>query len=214
MPWLIRWVLSALFFHDFIRFALRVKFQKEDEALAAISAEHKMAEIVSIECTNKMLSGHKISYIRDLINRQFVISRIAHPDGTIDLADSESVVSLGDRLLVVCASEDCEAVTAFIGSRIEMGEKEWDTPDSKLVSRRILITKPEINGKTFADLRLRTRYGINITRVNRAGVDLIPYQGMQLQIGDRVMVVGPENAIEKVAAVLGNSLKNSASRIW
>ena len=65
----------------------------------------------------------------------------------------------------------------------------------------------EINGKTFADLRLRTRYGINITRVNRAGVDLIPYQGMQLQIGDRVMVVGPENAIEKVAAVLGNSLK-------
>ena len=76
--------------------------------------------------------------------------------------------------MVVCASEDCEAVTAFIGNRIEMGEKEWDTPDSKLVSRRILITKPEINGKTFADLRLRTRYGINITRVNRAGVDLIP----------------------------------------
>lgn len=61
---------------------------------------------------------------------------------------------------------------------------------------------------------MRTRYGINITRVNRAGVDLIPYQGMQLQIGDRVMVVGPENAIEKVAAVLGNSLKNSVSRIW
>lgn len=200
-------VVGIIFSMIFIRFALRVKFQKEDEALAAISAEHKMAEIVSIECTNKMLSGHKISYIRDLINRQFVISRIAHPDGTIDLADSESVVSLGDRLLVVCASEDCEAVTAFIGSRIEMGEKEWDTPDSKLVSRRILITKPEINGKTFADLRLRTRYGINITRVNRAGVDLIPYQGMQLQIGDRVMVVGPENAIEKVAAVLGNSLK-------
>ena len=156
-------VVGIIFSMIFIRFALRVKFQKEDEALAAISAEHKMAEIVSIECTNKMLSGHKISYIRDLINRQFVISRIAHPDGTIDLADSESVVSLGDRLLVVCASEDCEAVTAFIGNRIEMGEKEWDTPDSKLVSRRILITKPEINGKTFADLRLRTRYGINIT---------------------------------------------------
>ena len=187
--------------------SLLVKFGKEDESLAAISAEHKMAEIVSIECTNKMLSGHDISYVNELINRKFVISRIAHPDGTIVLADSNSIISLGDKVLVVCASEDCEAVTAFIGNRIEMGEKEWDTPDSKLVSRRILITKPEINGKTFADLRLRTRYGINITRVNRAGVDLIPYQGMQLQIGDRVMVVGPENAIEKVAAVLGNSLK-------
>lgn len=200
-------VIGIIFSMIFIRYALRVKFGKEDEALAAISAEHKMAEIVSIECTNKMLSGHDISYVNELINRKFVISRIAHPDGTIVLADSNSIISLGDKVLVVCASEDCEAVTAFIGNRIEMGEKEWDTPDSKLVSRRILITKPEINGKTFADLRLRTRYGINITRVNRAGVDLIPYQGMQFQIGDRVMVVGPENAIEKVAAVLGNSLK-------
>jgi len=200
-------VIGIIFSMIFIRYALRVKFEKEDEALAAISAEHKMAEIVSIECTNKMLSGHDISYVNELINRKFVISRIAHPDGTIVLADSNSIISLGDKVLVVCASEDCEAVTAFIGNRIEMGEKEWDTPDSKLVSRRILITKPEINGKTFADLRLRTRYGINITRVNRAGVDLIPYQGMQFQIGDRVMVVGPENAIEKVAAVLGNSLK-------
>lgn len=200
-------VIGIIFSMIFIRYALRVKFGKVDEALAAISAEHKMAEIVSIECTNKMLSGHDISYVNELINRKFVISRIAHPDGTIVLADSNSIISLGDKVLVVCASEDCEAVTAFIGNRIEMGEKEWDTPDSKLVSRRILITKPEINGKTFADLRLRTRYGINITRVNRAGVDLIPYQGMQLQIGDRVMVVGPENAIEKVAAVLGNSLK-------
>lgn len=200
-------VIGIIFSMIFIRYALRVKFEKKDEALAAISAEHKMAEIVSIECTNKMLSGHDISYVNELINRKFVISRIAHPDGTIVLADSNSIISLGDKVLVVCASEDCEAVTAFIGNRIEMGEKEWDTPDSKLVSRRILITKPEINGKTFADLRLRTRYGINITRVNRAGVDLIPYQGMQLQIGDRVMVVGPENAIEKVAAVLGNSLK-------
>ena len=200
-------VIGIIFSMIFIRYALRVKFGKEDEALAAISAEHKMAEIVSIECTNKMLSGHDISYVNELINRKFVISRIAHPDGTIVLADSNSIISLGDKVLVVCASEDCEAVTAFIGNRIEMGEKEWDTPDSKLVSRRILITKPEINGKTYADLRLRTRYGINITRVNRAGVDLIPYQGMQLQIGDRVMVVGPENAIEKVAAVLGNSLK-------
>ena len=126
-----------------------LKFGKEDEALAAISAEHKMAEIVSIECTNKMLSGHDISYVNELINRKFVISRIAHPDGTIVLADSNSIISLGDKVLVVCASEDCEAVTAFIGNRIEMGEKEWDTPDSKLVSRRILITKPEINGKTF-----------------------------------------------------------------
>lgn len=116
-------VIGIIFSMIFIRYALRVKFGKEDEALAAISAEHKMAEIVSIECTNKMLSGHDISYVNELINRKFVISRIAHPDGTIVLADSNSIISLGDKVLVVCASEDCEAVTAFIGNRIEMGRR-------------------------------------------------------------------------------------------
>lgn len=199
-------VVGIIFSMIFIRYALRVKFEKENEALEALSKEHKLAEKIAFECTNKMLSGHTIAHIRELINRQFVISRIAHPDGTIILADSESVVSLGDRLLVICSSEDCEAVAAFIGVRVEMDEKEWGATDVKLVSRRILITKSAINGKTFADLRLRTRYGINITRVNRAGVDMIPYQGMALQIGDRVMVVGPEAAIEKVSQVLGNSL--------
>lgn len=91
-----------------------------------------------------------------------------------------------------------------------MTKEEWGaTPESQtqLVSRRIIITKPEINGKKFSDLRLRTKYGINITRVNRAGIDLIPYQGMELQMGDRVMVVGNEDAIEQVADVLGNSVK-------
>jgi putative transport protein len=91
-----------------------------------------------------------------------------------------------------------------------MTKEEWGaSPESQtqLVSRRIVITKPEINGKKFSDLRLRTKYGINITRVNRAGIDLIPYQGMELQMGDRVMVVGNEDAIEQVAKVLGNSVK-------
>ena len=90
-----------------------------------------------------------------------------------------------------------------------MTDTDWhnNTPDSQLVSRRILITRSNINGKKFSDLKLRTRYGINITRINRAGVDLIPYQGIELQIGDRVMVVGSEKAIEQVSKVLGNSLK-------
>jgi putative transport protein len=97
-----------------------------------------------------------------------------------------------------------------LGQQIEMSKEEWGAGSdshTQLVSRRIVITKPEINGKKFSDLRLRSRYGINITRVNRAGIDLIPYQGMELQMGDRVMVVGNETAIEQVAGVLGNSMK-------
>ena len=88
-----------------------------------------------------------------------------------------------------------------------MLEAEWGEFDGKLVSRRIVITRPEINGKRFVDLRLRTKYGINITRVNRSGVDIIPHQGMELQLGDKVMVVGSEDAINRVAELLGNSLK-------
>lgn len=190
-----------------LRYALRIDFKKEDEGLKALSNENKFATKISIEVTNEMMNGQSVGHIKELINRQFVVSRIAHKDNTITIADANSILTLGDRLLIVCAAEDSEAITAFIGHEIEMNEKEWKAFDSQLVSRRIVITRNEINGKRFADLRLRTKYGINITRVNRAGVDLIPYQGMELQVGDRVMVVGSEKAVEQVASLLGNSLK-------
>ena len=192
-----------------IRYAMRIKFEKENEALEDISREHKMADKFSVEFTNATLAGQTVAYIRELINRQFVISRVARADGSIAIADADTVLHVGERLLVICGAEDSEAVVAFLGRRVEMDKEAWDagSSDGQLVSRRILITRPEINGKKFSDLRLRTKYGINITRVNRAGVDLIPYQGMELQIGDRVMVVGSEKAIEQVSNVLGNSLK-------
>lgn len=202
-------VVGIIFTMIFIRYALRVKFEKEDEGLAVLSKEHKFADKVSVEFTNKTLDGRTVAYVRDLINRQFVISRILRPDGTISMADAESVIHIGDRLWVISQAEDIEAIVAFFGRRVEMTDEQWgnNTPNAELVSRRILITKSSLNGKKFSDLRLRTKYGINITRVNRAGVDLIPYQGLELQVGDRVMVVGPEKAVTQVADVLGNSLK-------
>lgn len=193
-----------------IRYGLRVKFAKEDEALAAISQEQKLADKVSIEFTNELLDGRTVEYMRDLVKRQFVISRIMHKDGSIVMADADSVVHLGDRLWVIAEANDLPAIVAFFGHEVPgMDDETWhnNTADSELVSRRILVTRQEINGKKFSDLRLRTKYGVNITRVNRAGVDLIPYQGLELQIGDRVMVVGPKAAVEQTAKVLGNSLK-------
>lgn len=202
-------VVGIIFTMIFIRYALRVKFEKEDEGLAALSREHKLADKVSVEFTNKTLDGRTVAYVRDLINRQFVISRILRPDGTISMADAESVIHIGDRLWLISQAEDIEAIVAFFGRRVEMTDEQWgnNTPNAELVSRRILITKSSLNGKKFSDLRLRTKYGITITRVNRAGVDLIPYQGLELQVGDRVMVVGPAKAVAQVADVLGNSLK-------
>ncbi|MEG1612056.1 MAG: putative transporter [Alistipes sp.] len=202
-------VVGIIFSMIFVRYALRVKFAKEDEDLAALSKEHQLATKVSIIFSNTLLEGRTIAYMRDLVNRQFVISRIMHADGTIVMADADSDIHLGDRLWVIAEAEDIPAIIAFYGQEVEMDDVAWgnNTPNAELVSRRILITKSDINGKKFSDLHLRTKYGINITRVNRAGVDLIPYQGLSLQLGDRVMVVGPEKSVEQVAKVLGNSMK-------
>ena len=193
-----------------MRALLRVDMKKEDEGLAAMRNETHLPHRYSVVFTNKMLEGSTIAHAHTLINRQFVISRIMHESGEIVMADGNSVLAYGDRLRVICTDEDREAILAFFGEPVEMTADDWGATamqSTPLVSRRILITREEINGKKFSDLRLRTRYGINITRVHRAGVDLIPYQGMELQVGDKVMVVGPEAAVAQAEKVLGNSLK-------
>lgn len=191
-----------------IRFVMRVKFEQEDEELNLLSNSNKEADVISIEFENKAMEGKMLMEIRRLIDRQFVISRVMH-NGNVVIADAKVRVAMGDRLWVVCNHDDSEAITAFLGHRIEMTDEDWgnNTPESDLVSRRILITQSSINGKKFSDLKLRTRFGINITRVNRAGMDLIPYQGLELQVGDRVMVVGTKSAVNEVAKLLGNELK-------
>ncbi len=193
-----------------MRYALRIDFKKEDEGLAAMKNETQLPQRYSVEFSNEMLEGKTIAVAHMLVNRQFVVSRIMHSSGEIVMADGNSKLSMGDRLRIICSEEDSEAILAFFGKPIEMTADEWGATamqSTPLVSRRILITREDINGKKFSDLRLRTRYGINITRVHRAGVDLIPYQGMELQVGDKVMVVGPEAAVAAAEKVLGNSLK-------
>lgn len=193
-----------------MRYVLRVDFKKEDEGLAALTNETNLPHRYSVEFTNEMLEGKTIAIAHMLINRQFVVSRIMHTSGEIVMADGNSKLVVGDKLRIICTEEDSQAILAFFGKPVEMTADEWGATamqSTPLVSRRILITREDINGKKFSDLRLRTRYGINITRVHRAGVDLIPYQGMELQVGDRVMVVGPEAAVAQAEKVLGNSLK-------
>lgn len=190
-----------------IRYLFRIRFDQENKALEELKSEHHFAEKIAVLFTNANMSGRSVIHVKRLINRTFVISRIMRDSGRVEVANADSLLYEGDRLLVICSEDDEEAIVTFFGRKVEMDEEQWGKSDSELVSRRILITKPEINGKKFSDLRLRTKYGINITRVNRAGVDLIPYQGMELQMGDRVMVVGSEKAIAAVADLLGNSLR-------
>ena len=142
-----------------------------------------------------------------MIDKKFVISRVLHENNDLEIAYSRTHLQAGDKLFIIAAKQDMDAIIAFIGEKIEMHRSEWEKLDSKLVSKRIMITRSEINGKMLAQLHLRGGFGVNITRVNRAGVDLVASPGLELQIGDRVTVVGTEDSVKSVEKILGNSLR-------
>lgn len=159
---------------------------------------------VSLEIVNKAIDNKAIKDIQPLVNRKFVISRIRHQGEKQELVNSETILHIGDQILVISNPKDIEAITVFFGKQIDM---EWENKDTNLISRRILITKPELNGKTLSQLRIRRNFGASITRINRSGVDLVATPNLQLQMGDRVTVVGSELAVSHAEKVLGNSLK-------
>lgn len=189
-----------------LRAIFRIKLDKEKEALES-SNESKYAAKISIELTNTNLFGRSVQETRGLINRSFVVSRICRANGTIEIANANTVLAENDKMLIICASEDVEAIEMMLGHQINMQHSDWLNLDQQFISRRIIITQPHINGKTIGELRLRSSYAVNVTRVNRSGVDLIPEHNLELQIGDRLTVVGSEMAIDAVAKALGNSMR-------
>ena len=180
---------------------------------ARLQAEHIIEthdpDRVTVVITNPQLDGKKVYDIARLLNRQFVISRMLRPGSDPVLADAQTEIRLGDKVFFVSDPRDTEAVTTFLGERIEMDQAVWDriSGATELVSRRILVTKGKINGKQLGSLQLRNHFKVNVTRVNRAGVDLIASPSLSLQVGDRLTVVGTEASINAVAGLLGNSSK-------
>ncbi|MBQ5517837.1 MAG: putative transporter [Bacteroidales bacterium] len=180
---------------------------------ARLEAEHIIEthdpDRVTVVITNPQLDGKKVYDIARLLNRQFVISRMLRPGSDPVLADAQTEIRLGDKVFFVSDPRDTEAVTTFLGERIEMDQAVWDriSGATELVSRRILVTKGKINGKQLGSLQLRNHFKVNVTRVNRAGVDLIASPSLSLQVGDRLTVVGTEASINAVAGLLGNSSK-------
>ena len=189
-----------------LRRVFRIDFAKEEKkALDTMDVQHdSVAQPHSLSVVNPALEDKSIRELQGLVNRDFVISRIRRQGGEIEIADDETLLHVGDQILVVTTPRDAAAITAFIGRDVQV---EWEQLDKRLISRRILITKPELNGKSLAQLKLHAGFGVSITRVNRAGVDLIAQPSLQLQMGDRVTVVGTEVSIANVEKVLGNSMK-------
>lgn len=139
-----------------------------------------VAQPHSLSVVNPALEDKSIRELQGLVNRDFVISRIRRQGGEIEIADDDTLLHVGDQILVVTTPRDAAAITAFIGRDVQV---EWEQLDKRLISRRILITKPELNGKSLAQLKLHAGFGVSITRVNRAGVDLIAQPSLQLQMG-------------------------------
>jgi putative transport protein len=188
-----------------IRYIFRVNFQKEEEELkmADSDSQKNKPHLMTLEIRNESIDGMKLLQVKDLIKSSFVCSRIRH-DGHVTIPNPDTVFHTGDQVYIVCSEEDAETMIAFIGKPVDI---DWEKQDMPMVSRRILVTKSEINGKKLGDMHFRSLYGVNITRVNRSGMDLYADPNLILQVGDRVMVVGEQDAVERVANTLGNSLK-------
>ncbi|MHB9056272.1 MAG: putative transporter [Paludibacteraceae bacterium] len=187
-----------------IRILFRIDLSKEAKEIEIEDeAIQEQPDKLTIKFNNKAIVGKTLHQIKRMIGRKFVISRMMR-DNTFSIPQSDTIFQLGDILLIVASKIDAEPIIAFMGEETEM---DWKTSEKQLVSRRIVITRNEINGKTLGSLRLRTIYGVNITRVSRSGIDLLGATNLILQVGDRVMVVGELDAIGKVEKLLGNTLK-------
>uniref|UniRef100_A0AB33JBP8 Transporter n=1 Tax=Prevotella sp. GTC17259 TaxID=3236795 RepID=A0AB33JBP8_9BACT len=191
-----------------LKYILRINKEVEDaNAKTGLGhLEELSVRTFTVEVTNEMINGMSIKHIRPMVKRQFVISRIIHAANQAHnaLVTGQTTIQLGDKLLIIANPKDIEPIIALMGKSIEM---DWTPYEKELISRRILITKPELNGKSLAQLRIRSNFNANITRVNRSGVDLVATPQLQLQMGDRVTVVGTELAIGHTEKILGNSMR-------
>lgn len=188
-----------------IRYICKVKLDKEEHRLKSEAQENASVKphMMHLKVTNTYLAGRTLKQIHDFLNRDFVCSRILH-DGHVSIPNRDTVFELNDFVFIVCAEADAEPIKAFIGPETEVA---WEKQDQPLVSKRILVTQPSINGKTLGQMHFSSIHGVNVTRVTRQGMDLFASLDLSLQVGDRVMVVGPEDAVDHVSHVLGNSIK-------
>lgn len=188
-----------------IKYIFGIKLEKEEEELAKEEEDNDDVKphFMDLEVTNLYLEGKTLAQVHNFLNRDFVCSRILH-DGHVSIPNGSTIFHIGDKLFVVCAENDAEAIIAFIGPTINV---DWKKQDEPMVSKRILVTRSSINGKTLGQMHFSSVYGVNVTRVTRQGMDLFAIPSLSLQVGDRIMVVGPEDAVNRVAAVMGNSIK-------
>lgn len=190
-----------------IRYLTRTKLADEEKMLEEEEAEnpHAKPHQMHLKVNNSYLAGRTLREISEFLNRDLVCSRLQH-NGNIFIPNSKTVFELGDEVLIVCAEADAEAIKAFIGPEIDTPWSEEDQ-NQPLVSRRIIITRPSMNGKTLDKMHFSSVYGVTVTRVSRQGMDVFASRNYHFQVGDKILVVGPMDNVNRVADMMGNSVK-------
>ena len=190
-----------------IRFLTKTKLEEEEAALDKEEAEnpHAKPHQMHLRVSNKYISGRTLSEISGFLNRDMVCSRLLH-EGEVSIPVSSTIFNVDDEVLIVCAEADAEAIQAFIGPIVE---SPWpvEAENKQYVSKRIVVTRPSMNGKTLGKMHFSSVYGVNVTRITRQGMDLFASRNHHFHTGDRVMVVGPEENVNRVAELMGNSVK-------
>lgn len=190
-----------------IRYITKTNLQEEEKQLEQQEAAnpHAKPKIMTLEVNNAYLAGRTLMQISEFLNRDIVCTRLLH-DGHISIPNRNTKFEIGDKVFMVCAEADAEAIKAFIGPETEF---EWDRANDAqpMVSKRIIVTNPKMNGKTLGKMHFSSVYGVNVTRITRQGMDLFASRNHHFHVGDRIMVVGREDNVNRVAELMGNSAR-------
>lgn len=190
-----------------IKFICKVKFEEENELLKDAEADnpHAKPHPMHLRVDNSYIAGRTLQEISQFLNRDIVCTRIMH-EGHLSTPNRDTKFELNDEVLIVCAESDAEAIQAFIGPVISVDWDEEHQPQP-MISRRIVVTNSSMNGKSLGKMHFSSLYGVNVTRITRQGMDLFASRNHHFHVGDRVMVVGPEENVNRVAEMMGNSEK-------
>ena len=196
-------VLGVIFLLIFFKAIFKVDLNKEKEELDNEGKLGTGAIRASFEVRNPAIFGRKIGDVTRDNGDRFVISRVLRGE-ELCVPASDTVLKEGDKLLVVTSTDSEDLVKILFGDEIDMPFKDWDKPESHMVAKKITVTKSSITGRSLRDLNVRSIYGVSVTRVFRSGVELVARPDLYLHVGDSLLVVGPEEAMDKVAGLFGN----------
>ncbi len=198
-------VVGVLLSLMLIRWIFRIKMENEEEQVAKEKGEEQQIEHFDIALTNPQVEGLRVRDLKQLTHVTILVTRLLNSEGSEVMPDANTVLHVGDKVRFVVDKKD-ERTAMLLG---EMAQVEWEKEEKNahLVSRHIVVSKPKVNGKRIRDMKVRDALKITITRVRRAGIELLATPELILQLGDRLTVVGEQEAVDKVAQVFGNASK-------